>query len=259
MKRQKGFTLVELLVVIGIIALLISMLLPALNRVREHSKTVHCQGQLRQIMLAYTMYLADNHFYFMPGGYAGEPVEQKLFAGKLSRYMGKKYAAGQQPFQIWICPADPGRGGLEYLDSPLMPPVDLTSGGANFREFPRSYGQNRYTTTRGSNGALTFRITHVKRSAEFLVFGDFKSWLQWPVRLLHEHLEPLHSVAQYYEKWGDFHPKNTMNCAFLDGHVENIPKKHLLPLQPSAGLMVQGQRRNAWYMDNVARSTSPPE
>ena len=77
MKKSEGFTLIELLVVIAIIAILMAILMPALNRVKEHGKRIVCQSNLKNLTLGWIMYADENEgkipngaggFHYLKGG-----------------------------------------------------------------------------------------------------------------------------------------------------------------------------------------------
>ena len=70
--RADGFTLIELLVVIAIIAILASLLLPALSRAKQKAQAIACTSQLKQLTLAWLMYNSDNNGVFPPNGEKGE-------------------------------------------------------------------------------------------------------------------------------------------------------------------------------------------
>ncbi|MHC4120623.1 MAG: type II secretion system protein, partial [Planctomycetota bacterium] len=67
MNQRRGFTLIELLVVIAIIALLMAILMPALQRVRRQGRSVACLSRLKQWGLYFAMYAEDHDGRFMAG------------------------------------------------------------------------------------------------------------------------------------------------------------------------------------------------
>lgn len=93
---RRAFTLVELLVVIGIIALLIGLLLPSLSRSREEAHSVRCMANLRAIAQAMADYSSDNQGYIVPA------YNLPWITGSPSNFTG----GPTQPLDGWACILD---------------------------------------------------------------------------------------------------------------------------------------------------------
>ena len=100
-RKRNGFTLIELLVVISIIALLMSILIPALARVRKQAKAVMCQSNLKQWGIIWSMYTGDHDGYFPPRG--GNPTIPA--SGKEGYWiLALKGYLAEGDYSLWLCP-----------------------------------------------------------------------------------------------------------------------------------------------------------
>jgi prepilin-type processing-associated H-X9-DG protein len=193
---------VELLVVISIIALLVSILLPALNKARESAVTTVCKSNIKQ--MGNVLYLYYSDYQKLPEG------RPELDAGGYERHLYRIYSDGsfsgnvglgmlypkylESPVLFW-CPAN--RQKYEGYSVPEM--VDNLKNGVAAEGSPSSYV---YRKKAKASDTLSPYISLVPRSSSYVMMAD----------------------AAYSDRTPSNH-KDGYNAAFYDTHVEWAPDK----------------------------------
>ncbi len=214
MKSSKAFSLIELLVVIAIIAVLVSIMLPVVGRIRASAYQVRGLTNLRQWVVAFTMYADDNRGRFPAGGEGGTGVDMNnasAWFNALPPYVGEiqlRYTPNAANHTNPGYGAYPRPGHRSIHMCPAMRMSDLASPPGNNQPV-FAYGYNQWIEQDGS----TLRWQDIeKEAARFAVFGERGAGPGNPSSSSSATMDAQHVTYRHMRG------RNTL-VAFADGHA----------------------------------------
>ncbi|MDD3953564.1 MAG: prepilin-type N-terminal cleavage/methylation domain-containing protein [Lentisphaeria bacterium] len=218
--------MIELLVVIAIIAILASMLLPALQKARQKAMNIKCMGNLRQISLGYQIYIEDNGGNLPPrampkGATSAEGVIGSLTWAKLiAEAAGEMTLANSNYFQkngIFACPAF----------GPKVPYYGTYAASTLYESTRTDYGIFRYGAGNEKFDNPSFggagTLAAVKRPSWLIVSLDSRTLDFAPGNGGKSEVILVATSSTYYIDY--VRHGGRANCFWVDGHVSSIPKQ----------------------------------
>ena len=194
-RRNKAFTLIELLVVIAIIALLMGILMPALQRVRKQARAVYCLSSLKQIGIAMHAYALDNDD-FIP-----RALDHKVkWILAFIPYLGNEYKNIQdyREVNVYQCPSFPRTGIDQYGHSNGEQTVDYVVNAWDMDNPGLTTGD------KGKQKAEPSKLIKVKSPAQRIYMADNEAGDWRPVVRNRYELDIL-SKFNYLDVWSSTH------------------------------------------------------